>query len=146
MFISIGAVAAASLVLLGACDDEPTQEAAEEAFCDDAGVFLASLGALRDVDSDTSVEDFDTAREDVRVSYENLVASAQELRDVRLDDLEQANDDLRNAIDDIDDDASLQEALDSIDDEAEEVSLQLSQVLNDVNCGSGQGGQENSDE
>ena len=146
MFIAIGAAAAASLLLLGACDDEPTEETAQEEFCDDVGAFLASLGELRDVDSDTSVEDFEAAREGVVVSYENMVASAQQLRDVRLDDLEQANANLRAAIDDIDDDASLQEARDSIQEESEQVSKELSQLLNDVDCGSGQGGQENSDE
>jgi hypothetical protein len=146
IFIALGAAAAASLLLLSACDDEPTEEQAQEEFCDDAGEFLAALGALRDVDSETSVDDFEDIREDVRITYENMIASAAELREVRLDELEQANENLRGAIDDIDDDATLQEALSSIEEEADEVVLQLSQVFNDAECGSGQGGQENSDE
>ena len=146
MFIAIGAAAAASLLLLSACDDEPTEEQAQEDFCDDAGAFLAALGALRDVDSDTSVEDFEDIREDVRTTYDNMVASAEQLREVRLDDLEQANANLRSAVDDIDDEASLEDARDSIQEEVEQFSEELSQVLNDVDCGSGQGAQENSDE
>jgi hypothetical protein len=138
--------AAAAMLLLAACDDEPTQEEAEEQFCDDVGALGAALGELRDVDNETSVEDFEAARESVRNAYDNVITSAQQLREVRLDDLQEANDNLRAAIDDIDDDASLDEALSSIDEEVEEVTLQLSQVLNDVNCGSGQGGQERSDE
>jgi hypothetical protein len=146
IFIALGAAAAASLLLLSACDDEPTEEQAQEDFCDDAGEFLAALGALREVDGDTSVEDFEDIREDVRITYENMIASAAELREVRLDELNQANENLRGAIDDIDDDASLQEALSSIEEEADEVVLQLSQAFNDAECGSGQGAQENSDE
>jgi hypothetical protein len=127
-------------------DDEPTQVEAQEQFCDDVGAYLAALGALRDVDRNTPIEEFEGAREDVRVTYDNMIASGQQVREVRLDELEEANDNLREAVDDIDDDATFQEALDSIKDEAEEVSVQLSQVLNDVDCGSGQGAQENSDE
>jgi hypothetical protein len=138
--------AVAALLVLAACDDEPTQAEAEEQFCEDTGAYLAALGALRDVDSDTTVDEFDQLRENVRTTHDNLVASAAELRDVRLDDLQEAQDNLRSAIDDIDDDASLQEARDSIEEEVDEVAQQTSQVLNDVNCGSGQGGQERSDE
>ena len=138
--------AAVALLLLAACDDEPTQQEAEEQFCDDVAVLSAALGELRDVDNETSVDEFEAARESVRNAYNNVIASAEQLRDVRLDDLKEANDNLSEAVDDIDDDASLDEALASIDEEVEEVSVQLSQVLNDVNCGSGQGGQERSDE
>ncbi len=145
-----GLIVAASMValllLLAACDDEPTQDEANQQFCDDVGVFLASLGDLRDIDKDTPISEFEDARENVRVSYDNMIASAAQVRDVRLDDLQEANDNLRAAVDDIDDDATLQEARDSIKDDVDEVSNQLSQALNDVNCGSGQGGQERSDE
>jgi hypothetical protein len=116
--VMIGLAATAVLaLLLSACDDEPTQEEAEDQFCSDVGDFLAALGELRDVDSDTPI-----------------------------DELEDANDELRATIDDISDDATLGEALDQIDTAVEDFSVELSQVLNDVNCGSGQGGQETSDE
>jgi hypothetical protein len=133
------------VALLGAWDDEPTQVEAEEQFCDDVGVFLVALGDLRDVDSDTSIEEFQESRENARIAYDNMIASAQEVAEARVDDLQEANDDLKAAVG-VDDDATLQEARDSIQDEADEVSKQISQLLNDVNCGSGQGAQENSDE
>ncbi len=87
-------------------DDEPTQVQAQEQFCDDVGAYLAALGALRDVDRNTPIEEFEDAREDVRITYENMIASAQQLPEVRLDDLQEANDNLRAAVDDIDDEAT----------------------------------------
>lgn len=146
VLIAVAAILAVGVIVALVEDDEPTQAQAEEQFCDDVGAYLASLAALRDVDRDTPIEEFEDARENVRITYNNMIASAQQLRDVRLDDLEQANANLEGAVDDIDDDATLQEALDSIKDEAEEVSIQLSQVLNDVDCGSGQGQEEKSSE
>jgi hypothetical protein len=98
------------------------------------------------VDKDTPISEFEDSRENARTAYDNMIASAAQVRDVRLDDLQNANENLRAAVDDIDDDATLQEAKDSIQDEVDEVSNQLSQSLNDVDCGSGQGGQERSDE
>jgi hypothetical protein len=144
--LMISAAAAALLLLAAACDDEPTQQEAEDQFCDDAGEFLAALGALRDVDKDTTVDEFDQLRENARTSYDNMIASAEELRYSRLSELEDAKSGLDQAIDDIDDDATLQEARASIEEEVDNVALEVSQALNDVDCGSGQGAQERSDE
>lgn len=147
----IGALVVAGVVAvlaIGAVlsEDEPTQADADQQFCDDLGVFEAALGDLRDVDKGTPISEFEDTRENVRIAYDNMIASAEQVRDVRLDDFQEANDNLKAAVDDIDDDATLQEARGSIKDEADEVSKQISQMLNDVNCGSGQGGQERSDE
>ena len=145
-------VGAAAILVIGivvaiAEDDEPTQAQAEEDFCDNVGEYVASLGALRDVDADTPIEDFEDAREDVRITYENMINSALQLRGVELVELEEANNELRAAVDDVDDEATFQEARDSIEEEVEEVSIQLAQVMNDtVDCGSGQGQDEKSSE
>jgi hypothetical protein len=127
-------------------DDEPTQVEAEEQFCDDAGAFAASMGALRDADDDTSLDEFEELRENARIAYENMIRSLETLRYARLEEIEEANDEFRAAVDDIDDEGTLGEALESIEDELEELSIELSQVMNDVDCGSGQGAQERSDE
>ena len=82
-----GLIASASMValllLLAACDDEPTQDEANEQFCDDVGVFAAALGDLRDVDQQTRPSsEFEDARENVRTAYDNMIASAEQVRDV----------------------------------------------------------------
>ena len=147
VLIAVGIGAIVVLGLFAFEDDEPTQEEANEQFCDDVGEFTAAVAELRDVDRDTPIEEFEETRDIVRQRYDAMIESARGLTDVRLDDLEEANNDLRAAVDDIDDDASLQEALDSIEDEADEVATQIGQLLVGVEgCGSGQGGQELSDE
>jgi hypothetical protein len=146
-WLSAAVAATAGLaLLLAACDDEPTEEEANEAFCNDVGDFLAALGELRDVDEDTSVEEFEETRELVRTTYEDMIQSAQGVRNARIDELNEANENLRAAVDDIDDDASLQEGLDSIEEEADAVSEEVAQMFNDVQCGSGQGGEEDREE
>ena len=147
VLIAVGIGAIVVLGLFAFEDDEPTQEEANQQFCDDVGEFTAAVAKLRDVDRDTPIEEFEEIRDIVRARFDAVVESAGNLTDVRLDDFEEAVNNLRAAIDDIDDDASLQEALDSIEDEADEVATQIGQLLVGVEgCGSGQGGQELSDE
>lgn len=145
----------ASLLMMGllmasafafvACDDEPTQEAANEQFCDDASDLIASLRAIRDLDLNSTVEEIDAARESARDAYADMIASAEGVVDVRLDDLEAAYDQLQEAVDNLDEGATLEDALSEVDDEIENVALEASQVLNDVDCG-GSGSDSQSDE
>jgi hypothetical protein len=127
-------------------DDEPTQVEAEEAFCDDVGAYTAALGAIQDADRNTPIDEFEGLRENAINAYENMINSARAVGYARLDELEEANNELRAAVDDIDDPATVGEALDSVEEEVEQVSIEISQILNDVDCGSGQGAQERSDE
>jgi hypothetical protein len=147
VLIAVGIAAMLILGLVAFEDDEPTQEEANEQFCEDVGEFIAALGELRDVDEDTEIEDFEETREIVVERYEAMIQSAANLREAKIEDVEEANEELRAAIDDISDEQSFEEALDSIEDEADELATQVSQLLAETeSCGSGQGAQERSDE
>ena len=65
-------IIAAAILVVGVVvalveDDEPTEVEAQEKFCDNVGAYLAALGALRDVDANTPIEEFEDVREDVRI-------------------------------------------------------------------------------
>ena len=70
VLIAVAAVLVVGVVVAIVEDDEPTQVQAEEQFCDDVGAYLAALGALRDVDVNTPIEEFEDARDDVLTTYE----------------------------------------------------------------------------
>ena len=145
----------ASLVLLGlftasvlvfvACDDEPTQQEANEQFCDDTAEFIASLRVIRDLDPESTIEEIQEARDRAVDAHEDMVASAEGVVDARLDDLQTAWADLQSAVQGLDDDATLEQALDDVDDELDEASSEAAQVLNDVDC-SGVGSEGDSEE
>jgi hypothetical protein len=69
-----------------------------------------------------------------------MVDAAADVASVRLDDVEEARNDLVEAVDAISDEATLGEALDEVDDEIANVVSELSQALNDVDCGESGGG------
>ncbi len=137
----LGLLTASALAFV-ACDDEPTQEAANEQFCDDAADLIASLRAIRDLDLNSTVDEIDAARESARDAYADMIASAEGVVDVRLDDLQAAYDQLAEAVENLDEGTTLEDALDEVDEEIENVALEASQVLNEVDCGgSGSGSQ-----
>jgi hypothetical protein len=130
----------ASMLAFVACDDEPTQQEANEQFCDDAAELVASLRVIRDLDRDSTLDEVEEARDRAQQAWDNMIASAEGVVDVRLDDAQQAYDDLIAAVDEIDSEDTIGEALESVDDEVENLAKQTSTLLNDVNCG-GVGGE-----
>jgi hypothetical protein len=132
--LGIGTVLLAGLLLVG-CEEEPTQAEANEAFCDSVGDFAGALRNMRDLDKNSTNEEFEQARDDLSESYDAMIASAAGVVEVRLDELNEARDDLQNAVDDLSGDLTLEESLDAVDDEVEAVALEVAQIYNDVDCG-----------
>jgi hypothetical protein len=145
VIIGLGLAIFGALVL-AACEDEPTEAEANERFCDSVGDLVAAFRNLEDLDRDSTIDEFQDERDAVAASWDAMIDSAAGVADVRLDELNDARDDLQAAIDDVSDEATLGEALDSVDDEIANVTSELSQVLNDVNCGIESGGDSQSDE
>ena len=139
LILALAGLLAASMII-AACDDEPTQQEANEQFCDDTAEFIASLRVIRDLDADSTIDDVEEARERAREAFENMVESSAGVTEARLDDLEDAYDELRRAVDDIDDESTVGDALESVDDELEEVAVATALIYNDVNCGGANGG------
>jgi hypothetical protein len=137
---------AVSMFALVACDDEPTQEEANKEFCDDMGEFVASLRVIEDLNSDSTIEEVEGARERTRTAYSNLLESAVGVVEVQIDDLQDAYDELLAAVDAIDDEATIAEALDSVDDEISNVATEAGIVFNDVDCENASSDQKQSNE
>jgi predicted nucleic acid-binding Zn-ribbon protein len=135
----------ASMVAFVACDDEPTQQQANEDFCDAAAELVASLRNIQDLDSDSTLDEIDDARARARDAREDMIAAAGGVVEAKLDEFNDAWDALQQAVDDLDEGATLDEALDDLQDEIDDVSTEAAQLLNDVDC-SGVGSEGNSDE
>jgi hypothetical protein len=144
MLFAVGVAVAA--FGLAACDDEPTQAEANEAFCDAAANYVAALRDLRDLDQDSTVDELEDTRDQVASLYDEMVEAAAGVAEVQLDEVDEARNDLRDAVDSISGEATLGEALDEVDDEITNVVSELSQVLNDVDCGTEPGDDIQSDE
>ena len=144
LLILAGLLTASTLAFV-ACDDEPTQQEANEDFCDATAELVASLRNIQDLDSDSTLDEIDDARARARDAREDMIASAAGVVEAQLDDFDEAWDALQQAVDDLDEGATLSEALDDVQDEIDDVASEAAQLLNDVDC-SGVGSEGNSDE
>lgn len=145
VWILVGIMTLSSLAL-AACDDKPTQQEANKQFCDDMGEFVASLRALHELDSGSSIDEINAARDRTRESYDRLIESSKDVAHSRLDDLQKARDDLQKAVDDVKPDSSISEALSSVDDEIDDVVTAAAQVFNDADCENASSDQQQSGE
>lgn len=139
-------VAVLAMFVLAACDDEPTQAEANEAFCDAVGNYMAALRDVQDLNRNSSLEEVEEAAQVASDAYESMVEAAAGVVGVRLDDLEEAREELQNAVDDVSEDTDVGDALDEVDDEITNVVREASQVLNDVACSLDEVGDPASDE
>lgn len=144
-FLLIGLLAA-SMFAFVACDDEDTQQEANEQFCDDTAELIASLRVIRELDSDSTIEEIEEARDRARTAYENVLESSVDVVESDLQALQDAFDELQAAIDDIDEGTSIGDALDQVDNEVEAFTQEAAKILNDVDCGSVGGSESNTEE
>ena len=108
-----GATVLVIAALVGTGCGESTEDA-EQALCADLSTLRTSVVTLAETSSDTTVDDYKQARENVHEAWADVKASADNLGDERFDDVEDAWEDVADSIDDVDNDATLGEARDEI--------------------------------
>jgi hypothetical protein len=122
-----------SVLVMSGCGG-PSEEEAEELFCQNLAKLGYAAGQLRALNENSAVED---VKDTVRLYQEalnDLRWSALDARDAKIGDLEDAISDLRNAIEDIEDDAAISDALASVQDEWQAVVNAYDQVNSDMEC------------
>jgi hypothetical protein len=125
--------ASVGLIALGLACDDPSPEEAQAALCSDLIVFEQSMDNLTDLRAHSSVEELKTAMDDARDSYNEVVDSAAEVGNDRVDTVVDAYEDLQNAIDDLPDETTIQDGAASLQ---PEISAVVS-ARQDLRTGSG---------
>ena len=114
--LSILGIALAAVLLLAACEGNPSESEAEEAFCEDLANLQTSLTAVNSMGASASVDDFNEVADQVKSDFDSLQSSTEDLANTRpeVEALESAINDLDSAVDDLSGDATLSEALTSL--------------------------------
>lgn len=128
--ISVALLAAVLSVSLIACGDEE----AEASLCDSLGSFETAVTNLRELDSDSSKEELEAARDDVGDALEQVIEDASDLAGIRLDSLQTAFGDLRAAIDDLPDDTSVSDAVDELEPQLDAIGTAFQGIFAGLNC------------
>jgi hypothetical protein len=124
-------------VLAGCGDDDDDASDVGEAnteFCDDLAAYGTSVSALAALDPATAtLEDYESAADEVRSTHESMVDSAGELREAEWENLEAQADALRDQLRDAPDDVAVQAILDEARTQADTVQVSTA-ALNTAVC------------
>lgn len=127
-----------SVVLILACGAagcvQPTQEEAQTQLCQDLGELGVALENYDNLTANSTVEDIRDAEDQVTAAMEDVRASADQLADVQVDELDSAYNDLENAVQSLPDDMTAEEALQTISPELQAVRSERQNLLGELNC------------
>jgi hypothetical protein len=129
------AIAALAVIALTACsDDEPSETEAVSAFCSDLDELGSAIEGYSDLTVNSTLDDVESAEEDVQEAFDAVLASADDVADARVDDLEAAYNELLNAGDDISGDDTIGEAATTLITQAAAVADARDDLADSVSC------------
>lgn len=120
-------------MLLTAACNPITEEEAIAQYCSDLDEFHVALDAVRGLTTDDTIEEAEVAFKNLDDAYDEVRSSAYTLADVRADVLDEAYEDLDDALRDIEEGQTLNEAAASIQDELANVDAAYDEIYGE-NC------------
>lgn len=117
------------------CEEELTPEEARAEACTALMDFEASLGDMVALGPGATVGDLRAAADEVQASFSDFEDAAAQVAEAQAADLKQAYDQLQSTIQQIPDDATIQEALTMIQPDLAAVEAEWQSVFDDLNCG-----------
>ena len=122
------------LAMIVATGCSKSLEEAQVDFCQALVDYGAAVRQLQNVNASTTVEELQSARDDVIGAREDVKDAAGDLREVRLRAVEDAWESTQEAVDDISGDATLGEAAATVRGQAFILATEIERI-NNISCG-----------
>ena len=122
------------LAMIVATGCSKSLEEAQVDFCQALVDYGAAVRQLQNVNASTTVEELQSARDDVIGDREDVKDTAGDLREVRLRAVEDAWESTQEAVDDISGDATLGEAAATVRGQAFILATEIERI-NNISCG-----------
>jgi hypothetical protein len=126
-------LALAFIPAVAACGG-PSVEDAEAGLCDDLNEFAVALQNLGQMNAQSTVREFESARQDIVDAYQSVQASAETVETARLDELDAAYANLDSTVNAISGRDTLGEAAVEINAQAENVAAARQQLYANLTC------------
>jgi hypothetical protein len=122
------------LSILVATGCSKSLEEAQVDFCQALGAYGTAVRELQNVNAGTTVEELQTARDDVVAAQDDVMDAAGDLREARLRATEDAWQNTQETIDDISGDATLGQAAATVRGQAVILATEIERISN-ISCG-----------
>ena len=121
-----------AMLMLSGCS--PSLEEAQVEFCQALEAYGEAVQELQNVNASTTVDELQSARDDVADALEDVISAGGVLREARLRAAENAWEDTQDAIRDISGDATLGEAAATIRGQALKLATEIDRITS-ITCG-----------
>jgi hypothetical protein len=132
--VLVWVVTVVGLLAMALACSNPSPADAQSALCSNLATFQQSVNKLTNLSSYSTVGEIKSARDDARNSFQAVREANTTLKNVQVDALANAYDDLQNAISDLPDEATVQEAATSLQPQIAAVQSAREQVSSGVEC------------
>jgi hypothetical protein len=109
----VTALAVIAVAVSAGCGGEDTTEATDD-LCTSLTDFRTSVASLGALTADSTIEQWDDARNAVSSAWDDVQEQAGDVAEARFDEVETAYDDLDSAIEDVPDDATVEQAVQQV--------------------------------
>jgi hypothetical protein len=110
---AVAALAVLAVSVGAGCGGEDTAEATDD-LCTSLTEFRTAVTALGALSADSTIEQWDDARNAVSSAWDDVREQAGDVAEARFDDVETAYDDLDSAIEDVPDDATVEQGVQQV--------------------------------
>ena len=134
-FFHVSAIAV-PFMMLAACGGQAPQSVADQQaqLCTDLARLNTSVASLKSMGPSSTVSDLRATRDEVKTNFEQVQLTAQNIQEAKVSELETAYQSLDQAIQDIPESATLQQAMTSVSEQIVAVETARDQMNADLNC------------
>ena len=129
-FAAVLLLVLALAVVSAACGEEETTEEAKQQLMTDLQAFETTVNAMASLSATSTVEEWKSAREDTQEAWDKVVTSAADVKEAEINNVQSAWDELAKAVDDLPDDATLQDALPQLTEELNSLKAAYDDLYN----------------
>jgi hypothetical protein len=117
-------------------DDEATSADAEAEFCASLSSFREAVDGIGDLSLSSSADDVRALGDEISAAWDDVVESAQQVKEIELDDLDAAVDDFTEAVSGISSSTSLGDIVTIVQSAASVVTGAVTELAEGVDCDS----------
>lgn len=117
-------------VVSAACGEEETTEEARQQLMTDLQSFQTSVNAMASLTAASTVEEWQSAREDTQEAWDKVVTSAADVKEAEINNVQTAWDELAKSVDDLSGDTTLKDALPQLSEEISSLKAAYDDLYN----------------
>ena len=130
VFAAVLLLVLALAVASAACGEEETSEEAKQQLKTDLQAFQTSVNNMASLSPTSTLDEWQSARQDTQEAWDQVVASAADVKEAEISNVQTAWDELAKSVDDLSGDTTLKDALPQLSEEINNLKAAYDDLYN----------------